>query len=398
MISTIYRGAVKDLLGPVVVKQTPAIVFEYSDSFSMLDWGRMPDLLPKKGEALACLAADLFERLEQPETWKEFSKTPGALALRKGNRVGSVFNEIGEELQSQGLETHYLGVLRKSPEGSEVEPNRLSQLAEPTRRLVVKQASTAKPTLTTVLGRSLTDYYPTRMTPAPRLIPLDVFFRFNCLEGSPFAERVSRDPNYLASLGFPGHQQHAHASWDFPVLELFTQLESINRPVPLSEALATTGLSAPQLQEILLKTAWVAGYLRSHFQTSGLELVDGKLEWALSEEGKCFLVNALGPDELNLLKNGVSLSRNFLQPFYRGSQWYQNVTLAKAHAQANGIAEWKRFVPKMPPPLPTAYRELAAQLYMSVSRELTGKNWFSEAWGVDKVIREIERLGGNQFS
>ncbi len=104
MISNLYRGSVKDVVGPFQLPAAPgktAILFEYTDSFSVFDWGKMPDVLPAKGSALAILAADLFEKLENPETWRDFSKSSVALALRKANRYGSLFNEIGEQLQAE---------------------------------------------------------------------------------------------------------------------------------------------------------------------------------------------------------------------------------------------------------------------------------------------------------
>src|SRR3954469_16323481 len=119
MIQTIFRGSVKDLKGPVRARlerdDADAVVFEYTDAYSVFDWGKMPDALSRKGEALAVLAADWFERLEKPETWREFSRSPEALGLRKGNRFGAAFNEVGEELQTQGLRTHYLGAVHGVP-------------------------------------------------------------------------------------------------------------------------------------------------------------------------------------------------------------------------------------------------------------------------------------------
>ena len=217
VIPTLYRGSVKDLLGPVkpsLQGDPSAVVFEYTDAYSVFDWGRMPDLLPKKGEALATLAANFFERLELPESWKEFSRTPEALALRKGNKFGSVFNELGEELQSKGLRTHYLGAL----DSQELQPKQTSALSAPCRRLLVKQVSVVKPQFTTVLGRALPDYYPTRTSPPPRLVPLEVVFRMSCPEGSSLLERIERDPGYLASLGFPELKATPGVQWNFPVL------------------------------------------------------------------------------------------------------------------------------------------------------------------------------------
>ncbi len=347
----IYRGSVKDLKGPITVEGKAAVVFEYTDAYSVFDWGRMPDLLPRKGEALAMIAAHWFEKLASAETWREFSKTSEALALRKGNRFGSAFNEIGEELQRSGLATHFLR-------------------AEFPRRLVVRQVSVVRPVTSTVLGKSLSDYYPTRNAPAPRLVPLEVVFRFSAPPGSSFLERTQVEPG---------------TKWDFPVLELFTKLESTDRLVSLSEALAISGLEAGQLQTLLLKTAWVAAWLKWACARVGLECADGKLEWGISENGECFLVDAIGPDELRLLKGDVQISKEFLRAYYRATSWYEAVKRAKSE----GGSDWKRLVQEAPPSLPERERELATQVYLSLANALTGKMCFPEAWPLDRVIQKV---------
>jgi phosphoribosylaminoimidazole-succinocarboxamide synthase len=390
MLDTLYKGSVKDVLGPVADGSggTPAVVFNYSDAFSVFDWGRMPDALAAKGKSLAVLAADWFERLEKAESWREFSRSPEALALRKANRFGSAFNELGENLQAQGLRTHYRGVL----EGESITPRKLSDLTAPVSRVLVTQVNVAKPTMSTVLGRGLPDYTPTRSAPAPRLVPLEVVFRFSCPPGSSLFERVARDPGYLTSIGFPDARVAEGQKWDFPVLEPFTKLESTDRPLTLGEALSISGLTALQLQDLLLKTAWVAGFLRHQCAKSGLELADGKLEWGVDGAGQVFLVDAIGPDELRILKDGVQLSKEFLRNFYRDTPWYEAIGKAKTQAKTQGSADWKRLVPVGPPALPPHHRELATQLYLALANQLTGRNWFPEAWPLEKVIAELKKV------
>lgn len=392
MISPIYRGSVKDLMGPIQVGQTPAVVFQYSDAYSVFDWGRMPDLLPHKGESLAVLAADWFEQLEKPETWKEFSRSPAALGVRKGNRFGSAFNEVGEKLQSEGLRTHYLGALTSLPSMEQCSPLKLPDVKAPFRHFAVRKVSVVKPQLTPVLGRSLPDYYQTRQSALPRLIPLEVIFRFSCPEGSSLIERTSRDPGYMASIGFPEYEVIPGARWEFPVLELFTKLESTDRPVTLGEALAISGLSGSQLQDLLFKTAWVAALLKSFCAKAGLELADGKLEWGMSETGDIFLVDAIGPDELRILKGGIQLSKEFLRLFYRETPWYQATLRAKTQAKAQGSADWKKWVNEAPPALPPQYQELASHLYRALANELSTRVWFPDCWKLDKVVDAIRGL------
>lgn len=390
--TTLYKGSVKDLLGPVKAGATEAVIFQYTDAFSVFDWGRMPDSLTNKGNSLAVLAAAWFEALETPEAWKEFSKSPGALALRKANRFGAVFNEIGEELQAKGLRTHYLGTLTSLPATDEVQPLATASVQGPVRHLAVKQVSVVKPTLSTVLGRALPDYLNTRRSQPPRLVPLEVVFRFSCPQGSSLIERVSRDPGYLASIGFGDYQVAAGEKWEFPVLEVFTKLESTDRPLTLSEALAISGLSGAQLQALLLKTAWVAGFIKTICARAGLELADGKLEWGVDQNGEVFLVDAIGPDELRILKDGMQLSKEFLRNFYRDTPWYSAIGKAKDQAKHQGVADWKRLVPEAPPHLSPEYKELGSQLYMALANELTGRRWFQEAWDLNRVVEGIRNL------
>jgi len=397
-MTPVYRGSVKDVLGPLPGKVTPltggpavtAALFEYTDSYSVFDWGKMPDALGHKGQALAVLAAHWFEKLGSAETWKEFSRSNEALSLRKGSRFGALFNEIGEQLQAQGLKTHYLGVLPEAADVSKkIQAQPLSSVTAPVRHMIVQQVAVVRPSLTTVLGRSLPDYHPTRNSPAPRLIPLEVVFRFSCPEGSSLLERVKRDPDYLASIGF---SEWAGQNWEFPVIELFTKLESTDRPVALSEALAISGLSAPQLQDMLLKTAWVAGFLKWLCAKEGLELADGKVEWALTENGECMLVDAIGPDELRLVYRGhsgeVQLSKEFLRSFYRASKWYSDVKSAKTR----GKTDWKKHVSTPPPALPPLYLEIATQLYWVLANALTGRSWFAEAWSLEQLAESIRKF------
>jgi phosphoribosylaminoimidazole-succinocarboxamide synthase len=405
----LYRGSVKDLRGPVMMTGSAVsqgavsgVVFDYSEAYSVFDWGRMPDLLPKKGAALALIAASWFESLERAETWKDFSRSPDATALRKGNRFGSVFNELGEELQRSGLRTHYLGVLNdqsniKPTTLSEVplrdahplSPLPLSAIQQPVRHLAVRAVSVVKPAITSVLGRQIPDYLATRTAPAPRLVPLEVVFRFSCPPGSSLLERTARDPHYLTSIGFGDWKLTEGGKWEFPILEVFTKLETIDRPLTLTEAVAISGLSATQMERLLLSTAWVAGWLRSVCRKAGVELADGKLEWAMDADGALFLVDAIGPDELRLLKDGVQLSKEFLRIHYRETSWYAALDRAKELGRTRGVVEWKKFVAEPPPALPVLHRDLASQLYMSLANELTGRRWFESAWPLSRVVDGI---------
>jgi phosphoribosylaminoimidazole-succinocarboxamide synthase len=391
-MNLLYQGSVKDLMGPVNLENgagsVPAVAFHYTDSFSVFDWGRMPDLLPHKGEALATIAANWFERLERPETWMEFSRSKEALGLRKGNQFGALFNEIGEDLQKKGLKTHYLGV--RAPDGkASVQALRLASVPSAPREIWVEQVAVLKPSLGTVLGCSVPDYQKTVSSPMPRLIPLEVVFRFSCPPGSSLLSRVARDAHYLESLGYENLEIKPGQSWEFPVLELFTKLESTDRLLSLSEGLAISGISAAKLNELLLKTAWVAGWVRMVCARAGLELADGKLEWGISPDGELILVDAIGPDELRILKDGIQLSKEYLRSFYRDTEWFRAIEKAKSLSKSRGSSDWKKGLSVPVPALPPAIKTSASHIYQTLANVLTDKEWFKGAPSVPDLLKTL---------
>lgn len=425
MLTTIYRGSVKNLLGPTQIQDSrsqesfQSVVFQYSDAFSVFDWGRMPDDIPDKGKALAVMTAAIFEKLQDPKTWLEFSRSKTAFEIRKGitdldlsdkeakfntlmdppRSLGATFNDLGEKLQNHGMQTHYLGLLSQQ-ELNDLDRNQVgvahptSEIKEPVSNLAVKQVSVVEPKMERVLGQTIMDYEPTRSSRKPRLIPLEVIFRFSCPKGSSLIKRVERQPGYLQTLPLPRKLDAIEpgASWALPIVELFTKLESHDRPISTSEALAISGISAAQFEEMILKTVWLGGWLRDLFLKKGIDLADGKFEWALSEDGEVFLVDAIGPDELRLLINGAQLSKEFLREFYRNSDWHEQVARAQYHAERARSQDWKRMVSETPPRLPEDLKILASQVYLSLANEISEKKWFEQAWSISKVIDAIRAV------
>lgn len=62
---TMYTGSVKNLRAKVRPTSTrPGIyLFEFTDDFSIFDYGKMPDKIPGKGATAAVGSAYFFERL-----------------------------------------------------------------------------------------------------------------------------------------------------------------------------------------------------------------------------------------------------------------------------------------------------------------------------------------------
>ena len=69
-------GSVKDLKveKPVTEQESGVGVFKFTDDYSVFDFGKMPDVIPEKGEALCRMAAYNFQELEKLGIRSHFRK------------------------------------------------------------------------------------------------------------------------------------------------------------------------------------------------------------------------------------------------------------------------------------------------------------------------------------
>ncbi len=116
----IYSGSVKN-----IYRRKPGILeFEFSDAYSVFDWGRMPDAFPEKGKYLATMAAFFFEKLSdigvqnhflcfmEPNSIevKEMNVIPLEVIFRFGMPEGSSLKDrLSEEYMAElGLNPHQI--------------------------------------------------------------------------------------------------------------------------------------------------------------------------------------------------------------------------------------------------------------------------------------------------
>ena len=84
-------GSVKNLLGTV---GSESLVFDYSNRYSIFDWGEMPDQIPEQRILLGEYGVDVLDAFGTADKWKEEWSVNGVDA--------SVLNE----LQQDGLAHH----------------------------------------------------------------------------------------------------------------------------------------------------------------------------------------------------------------------------------------------------------------------------------------------------
>lgn len=357
----LYEGSVKRIFSSETVlgTESDSLVFEFTDDYSVFDWGKMPDTIPAKGEVLAHLAALFFQKLETPLEWQRFFAAAEGRALQDSLLVKytsiDTATALISTLQSRGLRTHF-------------------QDFDGARDLLVEKIAVHRPSKHYALGLGYYSY-PESLS-APFLIPLEVVFRFEVSAGSSFIKR-NYDRSYKVGDQF-----------ETPFVETFTKLEPQDRPLATSEAFGISGLTPEQFEELYFKTTLVAGMLKFWFAEAGLHLVDGKLEWGLSADGEVMLVDAMGPDEMRLEKDGFQLSKEVLRDFYRRTSWYKEVEDAKVNAEKQGVADWKTLV-SAPPSLPSRFKELISEMYMALVNELRREKTFSSP-DLSSVIAEMK--------
>lgn len=335
----LYQGSVKNLY-----QGSDHVLFEYSDRYSLFDWGEMPDQLDKKGESLALMGALFFKEVEK-------AKIPH----------------------------HFLGL-------SDEKGNDLDW--EPSRYLKVKKVPVTRPNL--VNGQYDYSFYQTN--PQEGLVPLEVMFRFGVGKGSSLTKRVQNDPTLLKQWNLTSLNEGS--LWDLPLIDFSTKLEKGDRYLTHAEAQKLAGLSDVEFNTLTEKTTQVALVLKDLCYRLGIELWDGKLEWCFTPgtPRSFMLVDSIGLDELRLEKEGVSLSKEFLREYYRTTSWYQDLNEAKKRAETIKD-DFKTLCKSTPAPLNPKIKTSAENMYLAftndLAREVIGKPVFSpeltlKTWRIEK--------------
>lgn len=313
MKELLYKGSVKDLFAV-----NDNVLFEYSDRYSLFDWGEMPDHLDRKGECLALMGALFFEA---------FSK--------------------------KGIQHHYLHMADEF--GKKIG-------LSPSPYLLVRPVPVVRPNL----KNENYDYSFYKTKPQNGLVPLEVIFRFGIGKGSSLVKRAQKNPELLKQWGMDELKENV--LFEEPLIDFSTKLEKGDRYVTFQEAKELAGLSDGEFNQLILETKKVAHIIREIANELKVELWDGKVEWAFmpgSERG-FMLVDSVGLDELRLVKDGISLSKEFLREHYRQTSWFEKLEVAKSQS-----GDFKVNFQEAPKELPVEIKKKAEDLYLSFTNDLS---------------------------
>ncbi len=402
VIPDIYReGSVKNIRGGV---GQGLWFFEFSDCYSIFDWGRMPDELPGKGKALALSCLAIYSWFEKKEAWSSLSMGP------KNSKISLKWLEW---LGLHGLKGHLKGPWNER--GPFFKP--ISEIGGHIF-LAFTPFNVIRPTWEESTSRW--DYSCFKKKPSEGMVPLEVVFRFGMPQGSSFKKRMN-DLHYLKTLSkgqdlseeeFESLVKKDNRLWDFPFIEFSTKWEPEDRYLSYAEAQEMAGLSDGEFLSLCELNRLVAYQLRDLFSCMDLTLWDGKCEWAFSEEKGPFegqrtftLVDSLGPDELRLSYKGLPFSKEAIRKVYRNSEWALEIEKAKEESREEGHKDWKSLyfekASNGPRSLGAKEKEIFSMIYLSLSNTLCEKllkvRPFPEAWSLDKVGKTLSHeLGEKQ--
>ncbi len=312
-------------------------LFEFSDRYSVFDWGEMPDHIPNKGSSLAIITSHFFE------------------ILRK-----------------RAIPNHYLGVV---VDGETFDFNKIDK---PFNIIKVKLVRVIKPEI----KNKVYDYSVYKNISKNFLIPMECIYRNSVPEGSSFWERYNRgEIKYECEIT-------PDVPLEKPILDVSTKLEETDRYMSWDEAKEISNLDLDQIEEIKSLLSNVSNIITEETKKAGIINQDGKLEFAIDDRGFIMVVDALGTlDECRFLFNGIALSKEILRKHYRKSKWYKEVKKAKEKKEK----DWKSLVKVQPDPLPVKLKNVVSQMYQSVANLISEKEFF-DVPSLDKIVKKLSSL------
>lgn len=354
----LYRGSVKNVRGEV---SAPYLIFEFSDRFSVFDWGEMPDQLEDKGKTLAIMGKSFFKYLGTPQSWNSIFESK----ILRDNFDESYLNELSRSPIYQKLKN--VGLIHHALLNDE-------EISWSSPYLKVKNVSVIRPHFDGVNYQ----YEAYNEKPVNALVPLEIIFRLGLPPGNSLTKRLGNDLSKWAEFGFSEVPQNGLLQKT--IVDFSTKLESGDRYIDYSEAQKIASMNDEEFYELKTMTELIALSLFKFHGEMGLTLLDGKIEMAFVEDKNkkrsFMLVDSIGIDELRLLYKGRSFSKEFLREFYKKSSWYDNLEAAKKDAQIHGGDFKSLCIEKYqstPMPLDKLTKARAESVYKSYANEVLKK-------------------------
>jgi phosphoribosylaminoimidazole-succinocarboxamide synthase len=300
--------------------------FQFTDDYSVFDWGKMPDEIPRKGASLCIMGAFNFEHLEDA-----------------------------------GVATHYRGVVT---DGETVDLASAVEAGYTPRGMSIEL--TQVPDLPFVDGTYDYDAY---HDAAGRnyLIPLEIVFRNTVPVGSSLRSRTDPRDHGLDFGEWPAEAVDLRD----PIVEFSTKYEEGDRYLDRVEADRIAG--AADLDDLEAIAREVNRLLTERASEVGLAHQDGKIE-CLYHGGEIRVADVVGTfDENRFSYAGQQVSKEVLRQYYKREHpaWVRAVASAKERAKAESIEDWHDLCDHEPPSLPDPVIGAASDLYAAGANAYT---------------------------
>lgn len=333
-------GSVKDLevLESPTPDETGHGIFDFSDRYSVFDWGKMPEDIEGKGDVLAMMGAFTFEMFEE-----------------------------------KGIKTHYMGM----EEDGDVKS--LDDLEGPSNRMHIELVNVLEPEFKdgeydySVLNDASFGNY---------LIPLEIIFRNTISVGSSARRRYDPRDLGLSLTEWPEEPVHL----EDPILEASTKLEEQDRYIDDREARRISGIALGGVYDVARE---VNRIITDRAESVGLQHDDGKIE-LLKVDDDIVVGDVAGTfDENRFTYEGIQVSKEILRQRYKESQpdWVEQVKDAKERAKDEGIKDWKSLVGVEPKSL--GFEKLVSEMYKAGANRYIGEDFF-DVRGVSEVMEDIK--------
>lgn len=381
----IYEGSVKRVWQPA--QKADRLWFEFTDDYSVFDWGKMPDTIDLKGKALTAFGAYFFQILARPEFWQNINGHSALAFLDQDWWQARESHEVFQQLKKQGLPTHFSSLIDEN--GGTLELKDIALAPRAFLEVIKAFVPTVKPA--NIAGQTIYYYPPDSHTHTTRLVPLEVVFRFGMPAGSSLKARLEKNPLYAQQLGLK--KVPTEDEWfERPVLEFFTKLEPKDRLLTLQEAVTISTLTLEEFEQLTELASTCAAGIFAHFAERGIELWDGKFEFIIHNQ-QLLLADSIGPDELRLIYNDAHLSKEFIRQIYRDTKWEEALKEAQRLAVARGAHDWKQIcveeLSQQPLPLPPEAKSLADALYPALANHVVGEQLFARQPALETLSKDL---------
>jgi len=322
--------------------------FEFTDDYSVFDWGKMPDEIPDKGASLCAMGAYNFELLEDA-----------------------------------GVPTHYEGVA-VGDETVSLTAALDAGVAPETMAISLTQV----PELPFSGPDAGYDYEAFHAAAGENyLVPLEIVFRNQVGVGSSLRTRTDPADHGLDYAEWP----ESVVELDEPIVEFSTKYEEQDRYLGRAEADAIAGVAdvdaleatAREVNAIITERAADAGFVHQ----------DGKIE-CLYYDGEIRVADVVGTfDENRFSYDGQQVSKEVIRQYHKRTQpdWVAAVSEAKSQADAEGVADWKSLCAASPDPLDESVIRVARDLYCAGTNAYVGEPVF-DAPSIAEAVAAVGEL------